>query len=494
MFFLPFIAAVACSNSSDLVIKTNVGTFRGRQDDASVRTWLGIPFGASTNGSLRFRPPQRAAVIPDGTVFNATQLGLGCPQNKGAGYQGIKAFTGGRGTGNFSEGDDCLNLNIWSPSTARTNGTNAAVMIWVYGGSGQFGGSGVPIYNGSDMVRDQDDIVVVSINYRTNIFGSPFGAGSAIPIQQANPALLDLRLAVEWVYANIRNFGGDPDRIVLFGESAGAGAIGTWPYAYEFDPIVKGLIMESGTEDVFFSQGGPASEVAATNAWNTVANATGCNSTRMTVFECMQNLPYQTIQQAVSNYSGSGIFGAQVDNITLYSKAEYPRRRIEGRFAKLPILVGTNRDEGTLFAAGLGINPDIITQVGFLCPAIAVAGSRANHSVPAYQYEYIGNFSNINTVPSLGVFHGSEMPMVFGTYNLSSIPATSLQVAQSRYIQSAWAAFARDPSRGLAKLGWSPFAYNGSVLNVIGGDTPLNRTANVALSSCSPFFPELNSA
>ncbi|CCG82969.1 Carboxylesterase family protein [Taphrina deformans PYCC 5710] len=490
------ITAQSTSNDTNLLVSTNVGVFQGFQATSEVRAWLGVPFGAATNGSRRFRPPQKARALPTTQIFNATRFGLGCPQNKGATYQGSRLIGGLSSVGNFSEGDDCLNLNIWSPVSNGTSTTLAPVLIWIYGGSGQFGGSAVPYYNGQNFVEAQKDVIVVSLNYRTNIFGFPSGSLPVLPLAQSNLGLLDQRMAIEWVYNNIRAFGGDPERITLFGESAGAGAIGAYAYAYEFDPIVQGLIMESGSEEVFSSQGTLNITLAQT-AWQTVANNSGCpliNGNQDAQFVCLQNAPFTTVQAAVSNTSLSGNFNAQVDNVTLYSEAEFTRRRSSGGFAKLPVLIGTNKDEGTIIPVP-GVSADLVTLYGFACPAAVVAQSRANYSVPAYIYKYVGQYPNLNPYPALGVYHSSEIPMVFGTYNLSTVaPATAQQILTSSQIQGAWAAFARDPSHGLTNYGWQQYMTNGSSVNVLGSNSSSVATflpASNYTSGCSFLFPQL---
>lgn len=491
----------ACSNNSttkdDLLVVTNVGSYQGFAASSRVRAWLGIPYGAPTNGSKRFRPPQRADVLLDSRPFDATRFGLGCPQNKGLIYQGQLAFGGINSVGNFSEGDDCLNLNIWSPMSNTTDASLSAVMIWIYGGSGQFGGSAVPYYDGQAFVDAQTDVIVVSINYRTNIFGNVAGSYPGLSPTQTNLALFDQRMAVEWVYNNIRPFGGDPERITLFGESAGAGAIALWPYAYQWDPIVKGLILESGTEDIFSSQGG-LNLTLAEEAWQTVAVSSGCgqsNFSRNAQFECMQNVPFQVIQQAVSNTSLANSFVSQIDNVTLFDNREYIRRRSEGGFAKIPMLIGTNKDEGTLFQVSLGISSELITKYGFACPAAAVAQSRTNHSVPAFLYEYVGTYPNLDPYAALGVYHGSEIPMVFGTYNISVVaPPTQQQIRTSKQIQDAWATFARDPRGGLIEYGWRSYTEDSASVNVLGTNVSSVVTfemSNNYTKDCQLLFPEV---
>jgi carboxylesterase type B len=492
--------------SDQLLARTDVGSFRGKLSSATVRSWLGIPFGASTHGESRFQPPHPAKVIPDGLVFNATNFGTGCPQNKGAAYTLNDGLFEGLATGSFAEGDDCLNLNIWAPTTERMNGSSAAVLVWIYGGGLQYGGAATPFFDGNNFVRDQDDIVLVSINYRTNIFGSAPLFSSPHGHSLFNPGQLDQRLAVEWVRSNIHHFGGNASRVTLFGESAGAGAIGAWAYAYPDDPIASGLIMQSGTETVYDPLGTIGTNTTATElAWDDIATRSGCNlvpGNETSRLRCMQALPWQTIQSAVVASNQSSI-GAVVDNKTLFTQQEYALRRASGAFARIPVLIGSNSDEGAMFApffssqklGDLAITADVITLYGFTCPATAIAKSRTLHNVTAYQYRYFGQYPNLSPVPGIGAYHSAEIPIVFGTYNLSTTSDSTVEEIQtSNYIQGAWAAFSRDPSRGLEEYGWKRWEQHGLALNELAVDNKSGLILNQVSAfntGCSLLYPEL---
>lgn len=320
-----------------------------------------------------------------------------------------------------------------------------------------------------------------------------------------NPGLLDQRLAVEWVHSKIHHFGGNASRITLFGESAGAGAVATWAYAYKDNPLVSGLIMQSGTETVFDPLSTGTNETAAVEAWQDIANKAGCPTSpggdRAQVV-CMQSLPWQKIQNAVTASNLSASLGSTVDNRTIFTQQEYRKRRASGDFARLPILVGSNDDEGALIAplageffGSLPITPHIITLYGFTCPAVAVAYSRTRRNVPVYQYRYFGSYPNLITKPGVGAYHGSELSMVFGTYNRSTIAApTSDQIQTSYYMQGAWAAFGRDPQHGLKAYGWQRLQSNGFSLNQLA----VNNRPGVKFKStkdytlgCVLLFPEV---
>ncbi|ORY77739.1 Alpha/Beta hydrolase protein [Protomyces lactucae-debilis] len=471
---LTALAAVAAqANSSDpLVVSTNVGTFRGFNTTASVRTWLGIRFGAPANGTLRFRPPRRAQAIPKGTVFNATKYSPSCPE---LGGQNGSDLGGPR----REYGEDCLSLNIWAPSVDRlnTSSSGANVLVWIYGGGFTGGSNALALYNGSNWVRDQNNTIIVGVNYRINMFGFPT-AGSGVELRDVNPGLQDQRLAVEWVYNNIANFGGDPEKITLFGQSAGAASIGAWPYAYQFDPIARGLIMQSGSEFL-------TSSISSTNPttakvlWDTIANRTGCAPNGTTTanvqsqFKCLQQVNFTTLYAAVRNFSGSNNFLPTPNDFNVFNQSQYLAKGNRGEFAPLPVLIGTNENEGTTLGS-YGVSSEaLVTRVAFTCPAGEVVGDRFNvtPSVPLWQYRYQGQWPNLNPPGSrLGSFHSSEISMVFGTYNLSRVAnATREQIATSKLMQDAWTVFADSPSDGLKRAyNWSTADPEGNDLIVIG--------------------------
>ncbi|BFZ58808.1 hypothetical protein PYCC9005_005873 [Savitreella phatthalungensis] len=481
------------SSGSSLVVNTNVGSFRGQYETTAVgprvRSWLGIRFGLPTNGTRRFRPAQRAPVIPAGTVYNASRYAESCI-DLSPNSQGYFSTAGGR---NLTYGEDCLAVNIWAPETNRVNASGLPVMIWTYGG-GFIGGSGsLGIYNGSVLASSQD-VVVVTYGYRTNMLGFPTTA-SGLRAQEANPGLLDQRKAVEWVFNNIRAFGGDPERMILFGESAGAESIAIWQHAWQHDPIVKGYILESGSEYLLAAQTA-IDPVASETAWQTIANRTGCTGYNASSsaglqqrFQCLQNVSTANLTRALTSTIGtSRNFLPSVDNVTVLSQAEYAARNAAGDFSRLPLITGTNNDEGTSlsFYGGSGVSANTITTFSFTCPAARVAISRSVYGVPTWQYRYFGVWPSLSPNASLGAYHSSELAMVFGTYNISTSAAPlANQTALSSTMRAAWARFAADPQQGLSRppFNWPTYNATGNTLIQLG----YNNAAQVSYNNSQAY-------
>jgi len=195
------------------IVDTDAGPVRG-VDDGQVRVWKGLRYAAPPEGELRWRAPRPPE--PWTEVADALEFGPISPQPK-------SPIPLGAGT---RVSEDCLFLNVWSPSGA---GPEAAkpVMVWVHGGAYIFGAGSQPLYDGH-VLASRGDVVVVTVNYRMGAFGFLDLSGFDGPQTfDTNLGLHDVIRALEWVRDNIAGFGGDPSQVTLFGESAGAGIITT---------------------------------------------------------------------------------------------------------------------------------------------------------------------------------------------------------------------------------------------------------------------------
>jgi len=316
-------------------------------------------------------------------------------------------------------------------------------MIWIYGGGFTLGTSETIIYNGAQIVNNHD-VVVVSFNYRINVFGFPGAPG--LPSKEKNPGLRDVRAAVEWVKRNIGAYGGDASKITLFGESAGAAAVDAYLYAYASNPIIRGAIAQSGDVSIATSGGlGNTTDPAAT--WGALATAVGCPATGLLSLPCVRTKPATALRDALFA-NPTLAFIPWVDEGTIFSNT--PQRLASGQFARIPFLGGSNDNEipGTTPAAIIG------TKLAFTCPAARTAKGRTAY-VPTWQYRYYGNFPTAAGVPPAGAFHGSEITQIFQTFN--PLIATPQQIASSIYIQNAWVTFVKNPTSGLSSLGWPKF-------------------------------------
>lgn len=277
-----------------------------------------------------------------------------------------------------------------------------------------------------------------------------------------NLALLDQRLAVEWVRDNIANFGGDPKRITLFGQSAGAASIDLYSYAWTSDPIAAGFIPESGNA---LGWGLPNSKQSGAAAWYNVTSTLGCgnaSSNPSDVLSCMRRQNYTAILDSVPNISGTagilGLFGPTVDDTVVF--ANYSQRTP----ANVPMLIGNNNYEGGLFRTQFALSGiffsdlfwDAFNLQAFTCPTGLRANASVAAKVPTWRYRYFGVFPNLAVSSEAGTWHAAEIPILFNTA-ISNPAPTEAEIEIGNYMRGAWAAFAKDPVSGLTNYGWPTY-------------------------------------
>ncbi|CAI7627281.1 unnamed protein product [Penicillium manginii] len=342
---------------SELRIQTSSGAVHGIYNDTAttVRGFLGIPYAEPPIDKLRFAPPRGKS--PSSSPIDASSFSNPCPQTSSWSNESILNVLPYTLWNSAAISEDCLYLNVWAPAAKhREADRKAAVMVFIHGGDFGFGGTSIAYYDGVNIVRDNKDIIVVTINYRLNVFGFPNAPG--LEPSKRNLGLQDQRLAIEWIYDNISQFGGDPERIILFGQSVGAASAAMYSYAvrefhipslnslfqleeaylinciqYPKNPLIKGIVMQSGTYTT-----GPISRHE--NNWNRLSNDVGCGSA-VDSMSCMLELPMSKIVDTMA--TGNYTFLPTDDGLTFFT--DFPARAREGKIADLPTLAGFNEKE-----------------------------------------------------------------------------------------------------------------------------------------------------
>lgn len=288
------------------------------------RLFAGIPFAAPPVGTLRWRPP--APVLPWRGVRDATRFGPHCIQNPGADPEA------GR---NASE--DCLSLNVWTP--AAQSSTPRPVMVWIHGGAFVNGSSDV--YRAQWLVS-RGDIIVVTLNYRLGALGFLAHPALGPTGQIGNYGLEDQQAALRWVRDNIAGFGGDPGKVTIAGESAGAMSVCDHLVAPASVGLFRSAILQSGP-----CQAQADLNTASRHALKYAA-AVGCPNPA-TAGACLRTLPVDRLRIPVWHYTvgTDDLSGPVTGTSTL--PVDPVQAFATGRAVRVPVLMGTTRDEFTLF-------------------------------------------------------------------------------------------------------------------------------------------------
>ncbi|KAL5339950.1 cholinesterase [Aspergillus crustosus] len=482
-YFLTALAPGARALSVEGTVNTTSGLVKGHASHLrpDVSEYFGIRYAKPAKGNLRFAAPVPVDRKPG--VFNATHfvsyICSDCPCNRVpmnnphlGGPVGQKITVALSQQGNVLD-EDCLSINIWTKP--QSGETRKAVLFWIYGGGFSIGSANSPVYDGS-ILADENDVVVVSFNYRLNVFGF-----SGAPGQPANVGLLDQRLALEWTRDNIERFGGDPSRITVFGQSAGGMSTDLLAFSYPEDPIAHALISHSGVATASSRISPNATEVL--NGWYNVSQSLGCGGVEAgeETVACVRSKSQDEILAAIGDSSTNALLGG----FTPYGDGVVVPQDIAaeteaGNFAKIPFLTGnTEYEAGFFFIMAIAysnittveevdaipwdsIRPlgNLLTRIAFTCPAADAAASRKQHGVPAWRYRYYGgNYANTNIHPVGSDWHTADLLPLFGTAPaVTGVDDSDYEAKAAAYMRDAWATFAKNPRSGLSeKFGWPTY-------------------------------------
>jgi para-nitrobenzyl esterase len=313
------------------IAETTAGKVAGSAN-GPVRIFKGIPYGAPTGGANRFMPPQKAA--PWSGVRDATRIGPRCPQPPTPGLMPEEAVD--LDYGPMSE--DCLYLNVWTAGS--DSAVKRPVMVWFHGGGYAVGSGGSVRYDGSNLARKRD-VVVVTVNHRLNAFGflDLTSIGGAKFAGSGNVGMLDIVAALEWVRDNIANFGGDSGNVTVFGESGGGGKVSTLMAM----PAAKGLFHRAIAQSGVALRGMTGDAAAATA--RALLSQLGIDSGNL---DQIQDIPFERILAALEAVRPPPGFGPVVDGRVLPRHPFDPQAPAVS--AEVALLLGSNLTERTFFA------------------------------------------------------------------------------------------------------------------------------------------------
>ena len=456
-----------------MIVETENGPVRGACR-SEVWSFKGIPYASAPTAERRFGPPEPAPVWD--APRDATAFGSAAPQNPDS----LDHIWGER----LAPGDeDCLTLNIWTPST--DHGQPKPVMVWIHGGAFVIGSGRWGWCDGGELAK-RGEVVVVTINYRLGVLGflDLSEVGDSRHASSGNHGLLDQIAALRWIRANIARFGGDPNNVTIFGESAGAISVSSLLATPRAQGLFHNAIVMSGGANLVRT---PETSRAVTRSFFKLA--------RVDTVSQLQALPTKTLlslQQRFLNqneFGGDLVFGPVVDGLSL---PEHPLHAVRaGRARRISLLTGTTMDEARLWALyvpllrwsrprglenvlrhtvgerwrevistyerarpnerpgnlAMAINGDLL----FRMPAIRLAEAQAVHR-PHDTRMYLFSWRTPTHGGRLGAPHAVDLPFIFGNLEQRGVQryigSGSERLDLSRRIQDAWIAFARggDPN------------------------------------------------
>lgn len=502
-------AAAACSDSENVgcttdVIGTTSGDICGIQldvvdaPDLGAEGFFAVPYAETTAGENRWRPPIPKARM-DG-VFRANDtVPAACPQS-----DPDSEFGAGRKTS-----ENCLSLNVWRPLGVES-GASRPVMVWIYGGSFTSGGTNIPLYDGAYLAATQD-ILVVTLNYRVGALGFLAGVDGLT----GNYGLMDQQLAMRWVQDNIAAFGGNPDDVTIFGESAGAMSVGLHQLSVPSSQgLFRAILMESNPLGIPYK----TLEQSVTSG-ELFEKLVGCEGEGL---DCMRSVPADVIveQQESTELLLNSLLGSRLAGFLVFSPlidedflVADPTVTAQNGALDRPTLLGTNTNEGIVFVTEIAAleggtvsqatyetvlkllfgddtadeilelyPPDpsgdnffqlskVATDYLFGCANRFVA---AQARQPIWVYEFTETGLNIwPDIPQCidAACHGDDVPFVFHTDKQVDYTFTEDQARLSDQMVRYWGSFGRslDPNAG-GGFAWPGFTPSGLEYLVL--DTP----------------------
>ncbi len=476
------------TKSPPVLLTTSQGTLAGTQDEG-IAVFENIPFAAAPIGLLRWRAPQPAPSWQG--IRAADAFGPICPQQKLPFIQRLVMPS-------YAESEDCLSLNVWTPD-ARA-GAKLPVMVWIYGGSFVRGGAALPYYDSTDLAKL--GVVVVTLNYRLGwlgFFDHPALAAESPNEPHGNYGLMDQIAALEWVKKNVAAFGGDPDNVTIFGESAGGMSVNDLIAS----PAARGLFQKAISESGLGLNATPTAQSAeaAARAFAERHHATGDSTLAklrgLSVGEILKDQAEPGRLAALTPMIDSTIIPAEVD--TLFAA---------GKIAAVPYIAGSNSDEGTLMEGIHTTTEDMLKPIGdqlplvrkvydptgtitddalaraifadalFASAAQGLADFVSKTGQPAYVYHF-AYVAEAQRGKMPGVGHGGEIPYVFGIRNLArdrfyahyvkDVTADDLAVVSM--MQHFWTNFAKSGNpNGDGVPNWTPTSSQATKTLVIAND------------------------
>ena len=438
-------------------------TLTGLQLDSVVSAFLGVPYAAAPTGDRRWRPAE--AHTPRPGEVDATRYGPACPQSQGnPNWYRMVAEGFGQDPSVIPDltnmDEDCLYLNIWTP--ARGPQELLPLMIWVHGGSNVNGWAYEPNYVGEALAAR--GVVVVSVNYRMGALGFlpiPFDTSTDMP--SGNYGISDIIAATKWVKENAAAFGGDPDNLTLFGESAGAANIYALMKSPQTDGLFQRAILESGalgpadmpslelalarSKAMFERASIDSMDAARALAWQDLVDlhkTTGVDHYHGPVLDGYWVQSAEDVNPGIDVLVGSNLnemlmyIDGPDEDVLSQGLADFPEN-VRASLLALPMFEGRTPLETS----------DILSTASqFHCPSGRIADIAAMQGQGSYLYRFTRKRAGAD---AYGAYHGAEIPYVFDTHD-DWLPTHAEDRALTEIMMQYWVAFARTGNPNLAGL------------------------------------------
>ena len=381
----PLAGMAASAATGEPVIETVYGKVRGRKQEGGSFSFKGIPYAASTAGKNRFMPPQKRQ--PWAGVRDCFEWGALAPQgasraNPSTGMgEDFATFFGRDSTVPTTQSEDCLVLNVFTPGLDTGK---RPVMVWIHGGGFSIGGGSGLRQDGSHLAQRQD-VVVVTLNHRLGAMGyCHLGEFDPDFAHSGNAGQLDLIAALEWVRENIESFGGDPNSVLIFGESGGGGKVCTLLGMPNASGLYHRAICQSGTANRL-----PTASQAAEYA-EKFLHELGLKKNQLAQ---LQQLPFEQLittasKLEMSSRGGAGMrfgFGPTANTVDLPT---HPIEAVAGGSANVPFMIGCTRHEAALFLSASGTKPGDVDEKRLQGQIGAMFGDKAAPLLAGYRTNY----------------------------------------------------------------------------------------------------------
>ena len=486
-------------------VETNLGKVRA-QTQAGVQAFRGVPYAASTAGANRFMPPAKRKEWTG--VKDCFDLGQRSPQRDSEFFGFVPKALEPMCPAE-PMGEDCLVLNVWTPSASNSGNTKRPVMVWLHGGGYTTGSGGFVCYNGQELAR-KHDVVVVTVNHRLTVFGYLYfaGIGGEKYAHASNVGMMDIVAALEWVRGNIAAFGGDPNNVMIFGQSGGGGKVSALMAMPPAHGLFHKAIIQSGADvrGVSVDAANKSAEIFLSKL-----------NLKPDQIDQLQQMPVdQLLAAAAGGPPGTpGLALAPVvDGSTLPGGPFDPTA--PELSANVPLMIGTVETEVTFFPGQIldpiddanfharvkqmlakasdaqvdqviaaykagrpGVpNTDVYLAMAsdatFRAGVVLEADRKAAQKAPVYQY-YFTWHSPVQD-GKLRAFHTLEIPFAFDVVDLaSSMTGTGAdRQPLADKVSGAWVSFARsgDPNHKLLPK-WEPFDTNKRAIMVFDDECKL---------------------